>query len=108
MIKKYIRIAYPNKFAPLDSIVEGFKITKEFIAEKRNNNIFEESFGKLDIRYDKEDSILCLNVAGIGQHQRFYVNTNFGGRWIIKNIETNDTFCPFDTEMKREYKEYKD
>lgn len=105
-MKKYIRIIDGNPFVPKGSIVEAFKLTKEFIADKRNNNILEEKFGKLDIRYDKDDSVLALNVMGFGVHQRLKVEKTFGGLWILRNIATESTHVPFDEEFTKEYKEY--
>lgn len=103
--KKYISITYGNPFLPKGCIVEAFKLTKEFISDKINNNISEEKFGKLDIRYDSNESILTLNVSGLGQHQRFKVEDMFGGRWFLRNIETNSTHVLFETEFIRGFKE---
>lgn len=105
-MKKYRRITNGNPFVPKESIVEAFKLTKEFISEKINNNILEEKFGKLDIRYDMKDSVLALNVMGIGVHQRLRVEDVFGGLWILRNIETDSTHVPFEEEFLNDYKEY--
>lgn len=111
-MEKYKCIGDGNPFLPKGCVVEAFKLTKEFIADTKYNINSKEKFfridiifGKLDIRLDdSDDSILLLNIAGLGQHQRVKVENEFGGIWFLRNIETNSTHCPFETEFQLDFK----